>query len=925
MSAAAARQKARRIPGQAERTTPARWVRRRAGLVWLAGAGCLWAALVTGGAQTAANQAGPQEPDDVDHARIIRSWNAETLARGEKLYRTLCMPCHGTPQQPGSLPASRAFWKEPFKNGDDPWSIYKTIGHGLGQMPAWPWLSGELRYDVIDYIREAFVRPNNPTNYFLITEAYLDALPKGSGRPAPKSAKLIDFEKGPRYLRMDFGPVLNWTYEVESNNIADKGIAVRLDPGAGGVSKGRVWMLYDHDTLRVAAGWSGDQFADWKGIAFDASHQTHTSIVGDKAFTNPVGPGWANPLTGSFADPRIRGTDGKPYGPLPREWAHFRGTYLHGSEVVIAYTVGDAEVLELPGYCGLGANLAFSRSLNIGKSSHDLLLRVCPTNSAAVLAGASGLHIAQERGFNVLRIPASATPLKFKILIGHRAAAPEPSGLAALALVSPPAPDLHTLLKGGPRRWDRDLVTHGFSGDTNAAFAVDTLPYPSDDTNPWQTWMRFGGFDFFRDGRRAAICTWNGDVWVVSGIDGELGKLTWQRVASGMFQPLGLKIVDETIYVTCRDQICRLHDLNGDGEIDFYENFNNDEQVTEHFHEFALDLQTDRAGNFYYAKGGRHGLPAVVPQHGTLLKVSRDGSKTEIIATGFRAPNGVCVNDDGTFFITDQEGHWTPKNRIDWVRPGRFYGYMWGYYHPESSADDAMEPSIVWITNDMDRSPAEIVRVTSDRWGPFQGSLLNISYGMGRIFLVPNEAIRGQRQGGVVQLPIPDFPTGVMRGRFHPGNGQLYVCGMVGWASNQQQDGGFFRVRYTGKPAYLPVELHARPKQMELVFSDLLENASASDPRNFQVKIWSLKRSANYGSNHYNEHALEVLGADLGADQRTVRLVIPQLQPTMGMEIRCQLRGRDGAAFQRVIHNSIYALDPVRSGDHASVHREQAR
>jgi hypothetical protein len=302
-------------------------------------------------------------------------------------------------------------------------------------------------------------------------------------------------------------------------------------------------------------------------------------------------------------------------------------------------------------------------------------------------------------------------------------------------------------------------------------------------------------------------------------------------------------------------------------------------------------------------------LPAVVPQHGTLLKVSRDGLKTEIIATGFRAPNGVCVNDDGTFFVTDQEGHWTPKNRIDWVRPGRFYGYMWAYDHPESGSDTAMEPSVVWITNDMDRSPAEIVRITSAKWGPFQGGLLNISYGMGRIFLVPNEVIDGQRQGGVVQLPIPDFPTGVMRGRFHPGNGQLYVCGMVGWASNQQQDGGFFRVRYMGNPAYLPVELHARPKGMELIFSDALDREAAGDAKNFHVKIWSLKRTENYGSNHLDEHTLAVVGAKPGEDGRTVALTIPELQPTMGMEIKCDLRGADGTAFQRIIHNSIYAID----------------
>src|SRR5579883_726831 len=309
------------------------------------------------------------QPDEVDHAAIIRSWNSETLVRGEKLYRTLCMPCHGTPQQPGSLPASRAFWKEQFKNGNDPYSIYKTIGRGLGQMPAWPWLSGGLRYDIIDYIRELFVRNANPSNYFVVTPAYLESLPKGSGRSVAKSEKLIEFEKGPKYLRTDFGPFLNWTYEVESNNIAYKGIAVRLDDGTGGISKGRAWMLYDHDTLRVAAGWTGDQFVDWKGIAFDATHQTHTSIVGDKLFVNPVGPGWADPITGSFTDPRLLGRDNKPYGPLPRTWAHFRGTYLCGNRVIIAYTVGDAEILELPGCEGTGPNLVFSRTFNVGKSS----------------------------------------------------------------------------------------------------------------------------------------------------------------------------------------------------------------------------------------------------------------------------------------------------------------------------------------------------------------------------------------------------------------------------------------------------------------------------------------------------------------------------------------------------------------------------
>jgi len=31
----------------------------------------------------------------IDHAGTSRSWNAESLARGEKLYSSICITCHG--------------------------------------------------------------------------------------------------------------------------------------------------------------------------------------------------------------------------------------------------------------------------------------------------------------------------------------------------------------------------------------------------------------------------------------------------------------------------------------------------------------------------------------------------------------------------------------------------------------------------------------------------------------------------------------------------------------------------------------------------------------------------------------------------------------------------------------------------------------
>ena len=143
------------------------------------------------------------------------------------------------------------------------------------------------------------------------------------------------------YRRMDFGPVLYCTYQVAPGNIAQKGLAIRLDDGPGGVSKGRAWMIYDHDTMRVAAATTGD-FVDWKGIALDGSHGTHTSLTGERHFINPAAPGWASPEGKWDDDARVVGKDKLRYGPLPREWARFEGMYLHGNRAVIAARIGGA-------------------------------------------------------------------------------------------------------------------------------------------------------------------------------------------------------------------------------------------------------------------------------------------------------------------------------------------------------------------------------------------------------------------------------------------------------------------------------------------------------------------------------------------------------------------------------------------------------
>jgi hypothetical protein len=451
--------------------------------------------------------------------------------------------------------------------------------------------------------------------------------------------------------------------------------------------------------------------------------------------------------------------------------------------------------------------------------------------------------------------------------------------------------DLSYLTKGGAAQWEQTVETRVAHGRKDGAFAVDDFPLPQ--TNPFGSWMRPGGFDFTPDGRAAVVAMWNGDVWRVDGLlDPGEATLRWRRIASGLFQPLGVKFRGSDLFVLCRDQLAKLVDLNGDGETDFVECFNDDAQVTEHFHEFAMGLQTGSDGSFYYAKSGRHALDSVVEQHGTLLQVSPDGASTTIVATGFRAANGVCVNGDGTFFVTDQEGFWTPKNRINRVRLGGFYGNMFGYTSVTDESDSAMEQPLVWVTNAKDRSPAELVWVPKDVWGGLGGRLLNLSYGTGRVFVVPHEEVRGAWQGAVCELPLPAFGTGIMRGRFGP-DGNLYACGMFAWAGNATTPGGFHRIRRGAGPLVVPVEVNAIRGGLRVTFSDVVsETASA-------MKVWSLKRSKGYGSKHYDERELAVSGVEVGPDGRTVFVKVPELGPAQCYELKIG---------SHVLHGTIHAL-----------------
>ena len=117
----------------------------------------------------------PEYEQHLDHAGLIRDWNAESLKRGEAIYRRVCANCHGTRELVGSLPMSLRFAEGKFKNGSDPLAMYRTLTRGFGLMAPQTWMVPSQKYDVIHYIRETYLRPHNPSQFVAVDPAYLGA------------------------------------------------------------------------------------------------------------------------------------------------------------------------------------------------------------------------------------------------------------------------------------------------------------------------------------------------------------------------------------------------------------------------------------------------------------------------------------------------------------------------------------------------------------------------------------------------------------------------------------------------------------------------------------------------------------------------------------------------------------------------------
>lgn len=855
--------------------------------------------------QQAETNPAPMIDENVDHAGILRNWpsgekdyrRGKIMQQGRSIYQSVCFACHGIDGAAVANPQARPFTSAPLQNGADPYSMFRTLTQGFKTMPQQTWLAPEQRYDVIFYIREEFLKKKNPSQYFPVTGQYLDTLPKPKAGAEPRIK-----DQDPKIPR-DFGGALG----SQVKDMANAGLTIALGADRDAA------ICYDLHRMKQAG--------LWRGGFLKLDNTQHYRQRGE-GLPSPQGAMLPGLQTWHWTYARDISAVG-PREPLPRKLLHYRGYYVHDRRIILSYDIEGRSVLEMPEMRTDGdgqAIIVHHFTIHPGK---PITLCVGDNESPVISINAdpqAAKLAADSQGRRLVTFPASYKRVDLAVARG-------------IGKIDSPPPlvPLNELIKGGPRRWPHDLTTAGRLGQSVNGYALDTIDLP--EPNPYNAWIRTTALDFLPDGR-CVVVTYGGDAWLVSGLDASLKQPVWRRIAAGLYEPMGVKVVGDQIYVTCRDRIVRLVDLNGDGETDFYESFFADPDVSNFFHSFAFDLHSDSKGNFYYVKSGQYTSNKTA---GNVIKVSPDGSSGQTYCTGFRTPNGMSILPDDRPVVSDNQGSWMPASKLSLVKPGGFYGYVqthdamprWG---PDGkSAKDfkanvpaAFDQPMLWMPQELDNSSGGQIWVADPRFGPLAPSLIHTSFGKAWMYRVMIDDIGAGLsptrsdlvQAAIVRLPFT-FDAGIQRARVNPADGQVYAVGLSGWDGPPLgRDGCLQRVRYTGQSVVMLSDIKARAGALHLTFNTPLQTGAALDIKNYGCEQWNYRWTPNYGSAHWSvrqpnqeghDH-LDIQSISISDDGKQVAVHIKDLRPAQQTTLRFALPTADGRTIRDLVYLTIHRL-----------------
>jgi len=742
------------------------------------------------------------------------------------------------------------------------------------------------------------------------------------------------------------------------DNLTPRGIILNLGHN--------LWACFDTDLLRIACIWEGEEGkppvtpeALAPGSYHIAGQKTKDGQdflpkpVGKVWLANGIYPGWQVGDKPNFTDPREAGPSKEEVGRgalNPKQARFFLASHRKKNSVLLTYGVGDALIHEVIFYDLKTATgtAVINRDFSVSKHDAELVLVIGKTEGADAhssrLADSTALGTARPvmfqapNGFACVRVPSSDVSIEFAIThnIGLQNGDIAPQD-------EKPVPVASIDVKPRPPRWPQTITTTAKLEHAKApSYALDDIPLPLD--NPWKRNVRLADIAFLNDKGDAAAVSFDGDVWLISGLTGDLKEVKWKRFASGLHEPMSIVVRSEvgseksevksqtglptsnlrpptSIFVFDRNGIWKLVDTNGDHECDRYEMFCNLFAQTAETREFPNSMKLGPDGSLYIAKGGQEGTTRG-KHNGTVIKVAPDGKAFEVIGYGLRQPFIGVHPKTGLVTASDQQGNYVPSTPLHIISDHHFYGHLPTIAPKEQYPETIAEP-LTWMPHPVNPSGVTQVWLTDAKMGPINDELIHVGYNRPELFRVLMNT-RFQRPQATVMSFWRDFDFPPLNAHVNPADGQLYVIGFQVWGTTAKKLSGLARIRYTGGERVMLKECTPTDKGLILRFNAKLDEKLATDPASYSAERWNYKRTADYGSPHLKldgstgQEWINASSAYLSKDGMSVLVGIPDMKAGVHqMRIGWGLKSATGTKAENTAYFSPWELatfDAVKEG-----------
>ena len=318
-------------------------------------------------------------------------------------------------------------------------------------------------------------------------------------------------------------------------------------------------------------------------------------------------------------------------------------------------------------------------------------------------------------------------------------------------------------------------------------------------------------------------------------------------------------------------------------------------------------------GRFYTASG-KQGL----------LRIAADGRSVEVVATGFRNPDGLGLAPDGTITVPNSEGEWVPD--VDDLRgpPGRPLRLSRAQERPAARPAAGLPAARAGqFQRCPGHGPRRPVRPAC------RASCSTSPSARARISWCLREKVDGQPRGRPCRCPASSSRARTGAGSI-PRTASSMSPGWPAGARTRPPTAAFSACATPASRSSCRLAFHAHENG---VLADASPGRSTerspSRPKRHFAQAWNYRYSASYGSpelspRHPGQPGHDVLAirsAHVLADGRTLFLEIPELQPVNQLHLhvtpgrgRADRPVRDGPPAGGAVHR-VPGLSPVAQDD----------